>query len=106
MADGDVEVYRVVTANRLRDGIIVYFNSDSGWTADIHAATVAAGADADALVAVAEKDAKANFVVGVYAIEITGDHQPLTARERIRADGPSIRYGDDALPANNSDFEI
>lgn len=106
MADGDVEVYRVVTANRLRDGIIVYFNSDTGWTADIHAATVASGEAADALVAVAEKDAKTNFVVGVYAIEITGDHQPLTARERIRADGPSIRYGDDALPANNSDFEI
>ena len=106
MADGDVEVYRVVTANRLRDGIIVYFNHDSGWSVDIQAATVAAGADADALVAAAEKDASANLVVGVYAIEITGDHEPLTARERIRAAGPSIRFGDDALPANNSDFEI
>ncbi len=105
MAD-DNGIYKVVTANRLRDGIIVYFNRDSGWTADIHAATVAAGEDADALVAVAEKDAKSNLVVGVYAIEITGDHQPLTARERIRAEGPSIRYGEDALPANNSDFEI
>ena len=105
MAD-DNGIYRVVTANRLRDGIIVYFNKDSGWTADIHEATVAEGEDADALVAVAEKDAKSNFVVGVYAIEITGDHQPLTARERIRAEGPSIRYGEDALPANNSDFEI
>jgi hypothetical protein len=99
-------IYKVVTANRLRDGIIVYFNSDSGWTADIHQATVAAGEDAEALVAVAEQDATSNLVVGVYAIEITGDHQPLTARERIRAEGPSIRYGDDALPANNSDFEI
>ncbi len=106
MADGDLEVYRVVTANRLRDGIIVYFNSDGGWTADIHAATVASGTEADALVAAAEQDAAANLVVGVYAIEITGDHQPLSARERIRAEGPSIRYGDDALPANNSDFEI
>lgn len=105
MAD-DNGIYKVVTANRLRDGIIVYFNRDSGWTADIHAATVAAGEDADALVAVAEKDAQSNLVVGVYAIEITGDHQPLTARERIRAEGPSIRYGEDALPANNSDFEI
>ncbi|MEN3975216.1 DUF2849 domain-containing protein [Emcibacter sp. SYSU 3D8] len=106
MADGDVEVYRVVTANRLRDGVIVYFNSDSGWTAQIHEATVAAGEESEALVAAAEKDAAANLVVGVYAIEITGDHQPLTARERIRAAGPSIRFGDDALPANNSDFEI
>ena len=105
MAD-DTGIYRVVTANRLRDGVIVYFNSDSGWTADIREATVASGEDAETLTAAAEKDAKANLVVGVYAIEITGDHQPLTARERIRADGPSIRYGDDAVPVNNSDFEI
>ena len=105
MAD-ETGIYRVVTANRLHDGIIVYYNKDSGWTADIREATVASGEDADALVALAEKDAAANVVVGVYAIEITGDHQPLTARERIRSAGPSIRYGDDALPQNNSDFEI
>ncbi len=105
MAD-DTDIFKVVTANRLRDGVIVYFTRDGGWTPDIHAATVAAGEDADALVTAAEKDAKANLVVGVYAIEITGDHEPLTARERIRAKGPSIRFGEDALPANNSDFEI
>ncbi len=106
MADGDVEVYRVVTANRLRDGIIVYYSRESGWTPDIRLATVAAGAEVEALTQAAEKDAAANVVVGVYAIEITGDHRPLSARERIRAEGPSIRFGDDALPANNSDFEI
>lgn len=106
MADGDQSVFRVVTANRLRDGVIVYYNSDGTWTPDIHAATVVTGDDADPLVAAAEKDAKANLVVGVYAIEITGDHQPLSARERIRATGPSIRFGDDAVPSNNSDFEI
>lgn len=106
MADGDLEVYRVVTANRLRDGIIVYYNKDSGWTADIRSATVASGEDIDAVTAAAEQDVKSNLVVGVYAIEIAGDHQPLTARERIRAEGPSIRFGDDAVPANNSDFEI
>jgi sulfite reductase (NADPH) hemoprotein beta-component len=105
MAD-ETGIYRVVTANRLRDGVIVYYNKDSGWTADIREATVASGEDVDALAAVAEKDAKANVVVGVYAIEITGDHQPLSARERIRSAGPSVRYGDDALPRNNSDFEI
>jgi hypothetical protein len=106
MADGDLEVYRVVTANRLRDGIIVYYNKDSGWTADIRAATVASSEEIDALTAIAEKDVKSNVVVGLYAVEIAGDHQPLTARERIRADGPSIRFGDDAVPVNNSDFEI
>ncbi|MGE0667343.1 MAG: DUF2849 domain-containing protein [Sphingomonadales bacterium] len=105
MAD-ETGIYRVVTANRLRDGVIVYYTAGGGWTADIREASVASGEDVDTLLGAAEKDAKENVVVGVYAIEITGDHRPLTARERIRAVGPSIRYGDDALPANNSDFEI
>lgn len=106
MADGDQEIYRVVTANRLRDGAIVYFNRDSGWSEAIRDATVAAGDEIDALVALAERDVSNNVVVGAYTIEIAGDHQPLSARERIRAHGPSIRFGDDAVPVNNSDFEI
>ncbi len=106
MADGDQSVYRVVTANRLRDGIIVYFNRDAGWSEHLRDATVASGEEIDGLVALAEKDVQSNNVVGAYTIEIAGDHQPLTARERIRAEGPSIRFGEDALPRNNSDFEI
>jgi hypothetical protein len=106
MAEGDQEVYRVVTANRLRDGAIVYFNRELGWREAIAEATVAASDEIDALVARAEQDVRANLVVGAYTIEIAGDHQPLSARERIRASGPSIRFGEDAVPANNSDFEI
>jgi sulfite reductase (NADPH) hemoprotein beta-component len=106
MADGDQEVFRVVTANRLRDGAIVYLNRDAGWSESIGDATVASDAEIDDLVARAEEDVKSNLVVGAYTIEIAGDHQPLSARERIRAQGPSIRFGEDALPANNSDFEI
>ena len=106
MSDGELDTFQVVTANRLRDGVIVYLNREQGWVEDIAEATVAAEDEISALVTQGEKDAAANVVVEVYPVEIPGSHEPLSARERIRAQGPSIRYGEDAVPTNNSDFEI
>ncbi|MFN3230527.1 MAG: DUF2849 domain-containing protein [Alphaproteobacteria bacterium] len=106
MSDSDDATFKVITANRLGDGIIVYFSAASGWQESINDATVASGDEVDALLERAEQGVDANQVVDVYAVEITGAHEPLSARERIRASGPSIRFGDDALPTNNSDFEI
>ena len=108
MADSE-GIFQVVTANRLRDGLIVYMTKDgerTGWTENISYAHVAEGDDIDALMAVAEQDVTGNVVVSPYAIEIAGDHDPLTARERIRAAGPSIAFGDDAVPFNRTDFDI
>ena len=106
MSDTDLDTFQVVTANRLRDGAIVYLNAESGWVDNIAQATVASEDEIEALLKRAEKDADENLIVEAYPVEITGAHEPLSARERIRAAGPSIRYGDDAVPVNSSDFEI
>ncbi len=103
------QIYQVVTANRLRDGTIVYMTKDgsrTGWSDHISYAYVADESEIADLVAQAESDMTNNVVVGAYAIEIAGNKEPITARERIRATGPSTRYGDDAVPFNSSDFEI
>lgn len=108
MTDSE-QIYQVVTANRLRDGTIVYMTKDgtrTGWSDNISYAYVADESEIEALVAQADTDIKNNVVVGAYAIEIAGNREPISARERIRAAGPSTRYGDDAVPFNSSDFEI
>ena len=63
-------------------------------------------AEVDALLDVAKSYEASNVVVGVYAIEIAGSREPLTAREKVRAGGPTIPYGDDAVPSNRTDFDI
>jgi hypothetical protein len=108
MSDSE-EIYQVITANRLRDGLIVYLTKDenvTGWTENIDYAYIAGEEQIDALLATAKTYEESNVVVGTYAVEIAGSKMPLTARERIRATGPSVRYGDDAVPFNSSDFEI
>ena len=102
-------IFQVITANRLRDGLIVYLTRDgsvTGWTENINHAHIVDEGEIDSLLDRAKQYEADNVVVGVYPVEIAGSRDPLTARERIRANGPSIRYGDDAVPFNSSDFEI
>jgi hypothetical protein len=108
MSDSE-EIYSVITANRLREGVIVYMTKDgnvSGWTENIDYAYVGGEAEVPGLLELAKQYEQSNAVVGTYAVEIAGAKLPLTAREKIRAKGPTVRYGDDAVPFNSSDFEI
>ena len=79
----------VVTANRLRDGIVVYLASDGSWTEEIGRARIAETEDdLAALEARAAEDVKARKVVAVYAMDVAlhdGAVDPLSVRERIRA---------------------
>jgi hypothetical protein len=96
----ETETYMAITANRLRDGIIVYFREKDGatvWTTALADATAyAAGEDMEAALGRAKEFIKSGLVISVYAVEITGNNMPLSAREAIRAHGPSIKYGADA----------
>jgi hypothetical protein len=83
---------RVLTANRLADGRVVYLGDD-GWTGEIALArlifddTQAAAAEHEAQEAVA-----ARLVVEPYLIDVEAEQggvQPQRLRERIRADGPT-----------------
>ena len=108
MSDSE-EIFQVITANKLREGVIVYLTKDggvTGWTENIDYAHIAGEDEVDALLDVAKSYEASNVVVGVYAIEIAGSREPLTAREKVRAGGPTIPYGDDAVPSNRTDFDI
>ena len=83
----------VVTANRLRDGAVIYRAADGGWTTDLSAAIVVTTTPAaqDLLKGAAADDVRA---VGPYVapVELTPDKRvlPGNLRERIRVAGPTI----------------
>lgn len=85
---------QVATANRLRDGAVVYLKADNTWSTNFAESDVARdAASAERLTAVANQAAADQVVVGPYLIEVTvkGDRiEPLSTRERIRSRGPSV----------------
>ena len=85
---------RLVTANRLDDGLVVYLNG-AGWSERIDDAGVA-GDDAAAgrLLARAEGPGQAVRVVDPYLIEVTragAVPRTVSHREAIPALGPTVR---------------
>jgi hypothetical protein len=93
---------KVMTANRLSDGAVVYLTIAHGWSdrfENAHASAEPAelaGFEVTALEAV-----RARTVVGAYlfpvAVEADGRLVPLGQRERIRAAGPTV--GTDLAPS-------
>lgn len=86
---------KIVTANALEHGGVVFLTSDGGWTGDINQAAIA-GDDAqiNLLLEIAGKSENKTRVVEPYAIDVRrvdGLTHPLRLRERIRAVGPTVR---------------
>ncbi len=86
---------KMVTANRLGDGAVVYFVEGGDWTLWIDEASVVDGKEAgEALLAAAKPFVEACAVVEPYLIDVeraeTG-WRAISVRERIRAAGPSMR---------------
>jgi hypothetical protein len=93
---------KIITANRLTDGVVVYLTGN-GWVDGIAAAAVLKAPDAiDAGLETARRAIANREVVDVSAIDVTLDdnHRPVPVRlrERIRAFGPTVGYGEAALP--------
>ena len=88
------EVPQMVTANRLRDGKVVYLQADGNWSTRFANGDVAPDRDAAAkLLAKGEQAATALIVVGPYLMEVKeedGQLQPVGYREAIRAAGPTV----------------
>jgi sulfite reductase (NADPH) hemoprotein beta-component len=80
---------QVVTANRLRDGVIVWLKADHSWSEDFTVSRpLRDEAEAKAALDVAGIDVKAQFIVGPYLAEVDETPEglkPNSARERIRA---------------------
>jgi len=86
---------QVVTANRLKDGEVVYLTETGSWSPWLPEA--GASEDQQELAArmqVAAQAVAARLVVEPYLMPITDDahgRQALSQRERIRARGPTVR---------------
>ena len=81
---------KVLTANALDSGLVVFRTADGRWSTDIAEAAVAGTkGEADALLALGEADAARNLVVDVYLVAMTegenGRLVPVLLREAIRA---------------------
>ena len=85
----------MITANRLADGRVVFFGADAGWSEDFQLGAILVDAPAKAqALAQAQASAAANEVVDPYPIELemrAGHLAPRALRERIRANGPTVR---------------
>ena len=83
---------QMLTANRLRDGDVVYWRAD-GWVQAFSDGDVfAAEADAKAALEAAQKSVAGNVVVNPYLFDVRdeeGGITPVKERELIRAAGPT-----------------
>ena len=80
--------YQVVTANRLRDGVPVYFAGGDRWSPKIADATLLA----DAAGLLTEAQAQPLVAIAPYVIEVKvteNGPKPVSLREEIRAFGPT-----------------
>ena len=95
-------VLKAITANRLRDGEVIFLAPGSGvgpgvaWVERLEDAALFDDADtADVALAAAKAQAEdERFAVDVYAFELRiadGQRVPVKTRERIRALGPTVR---------------
>jgi hypothetical protein len=97
---------KAITANRLDDGRVVFLDDVGGWAPTlVEAKLLSDGPELDQATAYAKAQHDARVVVEPYAIEVvTVDGIPVPARirERIRAQGPTVRYGEAEYAALSS----
>jgi Protein of unknown function (DUF2849) len=90
-----IEKGQVMTANRLRDGEVVFLNRSGQWSEKIDEATLAMEPQAAAaLEARAAEDVVATLVTGQYLFDaerVGGKIRAIHIRERIRTLGPTVR---------------
>ena len=86
--------WTVITANRLRQGDVVYLTEGAGWTTRLpEAYAVQTPEEERALLAAADREVVKRRVIGPYAMPVESSGlglRPLSRRETIRAQrGPS-----------------
>jgi sulfite reductase (NADPH) hemoprotein beta-component len=84
---------QVFTANRLRDGRVVWLAAAGGWVDSVAEAHVFPPEEAAAGLALAQQGERSQQVVGTYGIDVSvqaGLPVPVKFRERLRAQGPSV----------------
>lgn len=88
---------KILTANKLGDGRVVWYTKDNQWSEDANEALVASSPEETVLLEEAQKLGLANnIVIDANLIDVDekdAHHRPLRLRERIRQSGPTIAYG-------------
>lgn len=79
---------KVLTANHLLEGDVVYLSARDEWVRDLAAAEILTD-EADAQIRLIEAEQQVNVVVGVYLAEVSQTGKPAHFREAFRATGPS-----------------
>ena len=101
---------QVLTANRLRDGLVVYLSDQGEWSLNISSGQIATNeARAEVLLAIGQAAEAAQEIVGPYLIEIGGDDdnlQPVRYREVVRATGPSSETRGTGLDAEKEQENV
>lgn len=86
---------KLITANRLKDGEVVYLTAGGSWSGSLSDARFLADETLqDRLLRIAEQDVAGQIVVGPYLMDAETENasiQPVSQRERIRANGPTVR---------------
>ena len=89
---------KAITGNRLSDGLVVFLTELGGWSQSIgDALLVTDGPGLDEALAYGKAQHDARIVVEPYPIDIAivdGVPVPARIRERIRAEGPTVAYGE------------
>jgi len=92
---------QMVTANRLRDGAVVFLAAGDRWTTRVGEGHVAE-TESHAAALLRSAEAMVTEVVGPYLIEVAAQADgwsPTRYRERIRAEGPSVgEFNDTGRP--------
>jgi len=87
---------KVISANRLADGIVVYVGPDGSWLERLEQAKIfASEAETEAGLGRARDDAKRNLIVDPFAVEVASrpsGFDAVTLRNAIRARGPTIDF--------------
>jgi len=85
---------RVLTANLLSDGIVVFLGKGGTWSSSLEGAQMAhSDDDVVQLEAQGGQASQANLIIDPYFIEVEetgGALSPVEMRERMRAKGPSV----------------
>lgn len=86
---------KIITANDLVDGNVIYLTADGEWSETPKNAAIAIDAEEEkGLLALAQKSVTANRVIDPQPIPVSRDAgtvAPQKLREQIRATGPTVR---------------
>jgi len=89
---------QMIIANRLIDGLVVFYTPDGGWSLDINDGQIINDpAEETRLFGQAKADEDRCVVVDPNLIEVTvadGSPRPVAIREAIRAFGPTVRVAE------------